>query len=346
MVRLFRRGDRRREELLSAYVDGELTAAEEREVEEVLASSEDARRELAALQATVDLVGQLPELDLPRSFALDAAPKRRWTLWWPSVRMTGLATSVATMLLVGLVAGDMLNVLEQARFGADDAEYASDESAFTAAASAPAPEAMAGVAMDGPATPEPPMARAGRAAMVAPATQEPESAAAESGHQQGESSADAPVAAAAQALPAAPAAAVAKRVAEESDSDTSAPAAGRMMTTESSEEPETAEQQAMEDEAPETAATAASEEPAEAMQGIVAADESQEHEPVPSESPPTAMPLLAAEEAPDVLDDFADTEREVFELPLAELQIVTAITIVLLTGATLVAVLRRRRSVP
>ena len=56
MVRLFGREDRRREQLLSAYVDGEVTAEEAREVEELLASSEDARRELAELQATVDLV--------------------------------------------------------------------------------------------------------------------------------------------------------------------------------------------------------------------------------------------------------------------------------------------------
>ena len=156
MVRLFGREDRRREQLLSAYVDGEVTAEEAREVEELLASSGDARRELAELQATVDLVRGLPELALPRSFALDAAPKKGWTLWWPSVRMTGLATSVATMLLVGLVAGDMLDVLEQARFGGDDSGYASDESAFAAAAApAAAPESAAAAAMDAPASPEP-----------------------------------------------------------------------------------------------------------------------------------------------------------------------------------------------
>ena len=138
MVRLFGRVERRRRELLSAYLDGELTAQESREVEENLASSEDARNELAGLQATVDLVRQLPDLDTPRSFVLDAAPKKPWTLWWPSVRTTGLATSVATMLLVGLVAGDMLNVLTQTQFGGDDSagvyEYAPDDSAPAAEA--------------------------------------------------------------------------------------------------------------------------------------------------------------------------------------------------------------------
>ena len=89
MVRLFGREDRRRHELLSAYVDGEVTAEEAREVEDLLETSEDARRELAELQATVNLVRGLPELEPPRSFALDAAPKKRWTLWWPSVRATG-----------------------------------------------------------------------------------------------------------------------------------------------------------------------------------------------------------------------------------------------------------------
>ena len=145
MVRLFGRPERRRRELLSAYLDGELTAQESREVEENLAASEDARNELAGLQATVDLVRQLPQLDTPRSFALDAAPKKPWTLWWPSVRTTGLATSVATMLLVGLVAGDMLNVLTQTQFGGDDSagvyEYAPDD---------PAPAAEAAMAMEEP----------------------------------------------------------------------------------------------------------------------------------------------------------------------------------------------------
>ena len=155
MVRLFGREDRRREQLLSAYVDGEATAEEACEVEELLASSGDARRELAEIQATVDLVRGLPELELPRSFALDAAPKKRWTLWWPSVRMTGLATSVATMLLVGLVAGDMLDVLVQTQTMYDE-EYASDsEPAVAAAAPARAPESAAAAAMDAPASPEP-----------------------------------------------------------------------------------------------------------------------------------------------------------------------------------------------
>ena len=340
MARLFKREARRREELLSAYVDGELTASEEREVEELLASSEDARRELAELQATVDLVAQLPELGLPRSFALDAAPKPRWTLWWPSVRTTGLATSVATMLLVGLVAGDMLNVLEQARFGVDDSEYASDYSAFTAAEMAPAQESVAASAMEAPATPAPPMALAERTVMDASAVPEPESATTESDDGQSDSSADAPVAAAAPALPAVPAAAAAKSVAEDEDSEAPTPVAARMVAAEPSEDLVTAEQQAMEDEATQTTATDSA-----AMQETVAADVSEEDAPELREAPQAGMAPSAEDAAPPATVDFAETDAEGLDLPLAELQIVVAIVAVVLGGATLVAVRRRRMSV-
>ena len=307
MVRLFGREDRRREQLLSAYVDGEVTAEEAREVEELLASSEDARRELAELQATVDLVRGLPDLDLPRSFALDAAPKKRWTTWWPSVRMTGLATSVATMLLVGLVAGDMLDVLEQARFGGDDSEYASDESAFAAAAApAPAPESAEEAAMDAPASPEPEVA-----VMKSVASQD-ESAAA----------------------PAARAAA-APRMAKVESSDEPAAAmqqdtteeAPQASAAETSEEPLVAMKQVAEEEASQTFEAQSSEEPTVAKQQAIAQDV-----PVPAEE-------IQADEV------FDDPESDGITLPLVELQIGAALVAVALGGATLVAVRRRRRSV-
>ena len=291
MVRLFGREDRRREQLLSAYVDGEVTAEEAREVEELLASSEDARRELAELQATIDLVRGLPELELPRSFALDAAPKKRWTLWWPSVRTTGLATSVATMLLVGLVAGDMLDVLEQARFGGVDSEYASDESAFAAAAvPAPAPESAAAAALDAPASPEP------EAAVMKSVAGQDESV----------------------PVPAAPAVAAPRMAAAE------APQASEV---ESREEPLVAMKQAVAEEAPQASEVESSEEPTVAKQQAIAQD----------------VPVLAEESQADEV--FDDPEEDGITLPLVELQVVAAIVVVILSGATLVAVRRRKRSV-
>ena len=310
MARLFGREDRRRHELLSAYVDGEVTAEEAREVEELLASSEDARRELAELQATVDLVRGLPELELPRSFALDAAPKKRWTLWWPSVRTTGLATSVAAMLLVGLVAGDMLNVLEQAQFGGDDSEYVSDAPAFDAAV-APVPAAQESEAVS---------------AMDAPASPEPEAALMQSAAVQEES----------PQVPAAPAA-----------------AAPRMAKVESSEEAATAMQQVAAEEAPQADQAESDEEPQVAMQSVMSADEPQADEADSSDEPLAAMQQATTENGEIIKEDTVvdyygidDGDTEGITLPLVEFQVVTAIVVVVLVGATLVAVLRRRRSVP
>jgi hypothetical protein len=310
MVRLFGREDRRREQLLSAYVDGEVTAEEAREVEELLASSGDARRELAELQATVDLVRGLPELALPRSFALDAAPKKGWTLWWPSVRMTGLATSVATMLLVGLVAGDMLDVLEQARFGGDDSaemyDFASDDSTFAAAAPAAAPESAAAAAMDAPTSPEP------EAAVMKSVASQDESV----------------------PVPAAPAAA-APRMAKVESSDEPAAAmqqdtteeAPQASEVESREEPLVAMQQDMTEEAPQADAAQSSEEPPVTKQHAITQDE----------------PVTAEESQVDEV--FDDPEGDRITLPLVELQIGAALVAVALGGATLVAVRRRRSSV-
>ena len=307
MVRLFGRAERRRRELLSAYVDGEVTAEEAREVEELLETSEGARRELAELRATIDLVRGLPELEPPRSFALDAAPEKRWTLWWPSVRTTGLATSVAAMLLVALVAGEMLNVLEQARFGGDDSEYASDESAFAAApAAAAAQEAMAGAAMLAPATPESEVALMESAALQEESPQ-------------------------VQAAP--------------------APAAARMAKAESSEEPAVAMQQASTEEAAQADQAEASEEPQAAMQQGMAADAPQADEAESSEEPVVAMQQASTDEGEIIKGDSVvdyyeidDRDPEGIALPLVEFQVVTAIVVVVLVGATLVAVIRRRRS--
>ena len=309
MVRLFGRAEQRRHELLSAYVDGEVTAEEAREVEDLLETSEGARRELAELQATVDLVRGLPELEPPRSFALDAAPEKRWTPWWPSVRTTGLATSVAAMLLVALVAGDMLNVLEQAQFGADEEamqDSAFDDSAFVAAPAAAAPEAMAGAVMLAPATPEPEVALMESAAVQEESPQ-------------------------VQAAPAA--------------------AAARMAKAESSEEPVAAMQEASTEEAAQADQAESDEEPQVAMQSVMSADEPEADEAESSEEPLAAMQQAATDdgeiiEGDSVVDyyEIDDKDPEGITLPLVEFQVVTAIVVVVLVGATLVAVIRRRRS--
>ena len=338
MVRLFGRAEQRRHELLSAYVDGEVTAEEAREVEEFLETSEDAGRELSELQATVDLVRGLPELDLPRSFALDAAPKKRWTMWWPSVRTTGLATSVAAMLLVALVAGDMLNVLEQARFGGDDSEYASDDSGFPLAAAPSVAQESAGVAsMDAPAPPEPEAAVMKSLATQDESVQAPAApAAAAPGMARIESSEEP-----------APAAAMQQDTAEE---------APEAMAAETTEEPVAAMRQAVAEEAPQAATVESSEEPVvamrqaeaeEALQADAAESSDEQLAAVQQKMEEESLEAVSRQLAQEVQADevFDEPETDSVTLPLAELQIVAAILAIVLSGATLVAVRRRRRSV-
>jgi hypothetical protein len=58
-------------ELLSAYLDGQLTEAERSALEARLQQDADLRRQLAQLRATVDLLRALPELSAPRDFSLN-----------------------------------------------------------------------------------------------------------------------------------------------------------------------------------------------------------------------------------------------------------------------------------
>lgn len=141
--------------MLSSYVDGQLTEAEAAEVLRHLDSCGDCREELEALRATVGLLRTLPELDAPRSFAvtrsqLGARTRRAPRIVWA----TRAATSVAAVLLVVVVLGDVMSV------GDGDVETRSDATDMAAPApareseSAPAPpESPAGAERLGDAAP-------------------------------------------------------------------------------------------------------------------------------------------------------------------------------------------------
>ena len=110
---------RRTRVLLSSYVDGEVSASERRRVEAHAAGCSDCRDEIESLRATVELVRALPELELPRSFELTRLPEKEpstmFGVWAPR-----LATSVAGLLLVALLAADFAGTLTQ--FGGFDEE--------------------------------------------------------------------------------------------------------------------------------------------------------------------------------------------------------------------------------
>ncbi len=90
-------------ELLSAYLDNEVTPTERAELERRLEQEPALRQELAELGATRAIVREQPWLSPPRSFALTpemvGQRRRRWPLagWWQP--LSGLAALVLVMLI-------------------------------------------------------------------------------------------------------------------------------------------------------------------------------------------------------------------------------------------------------
>ena len=101
-----RAGHRRMWELLSPYLDGEVSPRGRERVEQHLATCEACRQELEELRATVNLVQALPQVAPPRAFTLAEAPSRGFRL--PALPWGGpLATATAVMLFTLLVLGDL-----------------------------------------------------------------------------------------------------------------------------------------------------------------------------------------------------------------------------------------------
>lgn len=118
MVRLFTRQAREREqrdELLSAYLDDQLSAGERARLEAQLATDPALRAELDTLRHTVALVRDLPPVPIPRNFILPqtvaarprpvrrARPRRAW-----AAPLLTAATAVVSLVFVVVLAGDLL----------------------------------------------------------------------------------------------------------------------------------------------------------------------------------------------------------------------------------------------
>ena len=63
-------------ELLSSYIDGEVTDAERARVEEHLATCDACREELESLRWTVSVLAEMPEVQTSRSFVFSTPPDR------------------------------------------------------------------------------------------------------------------------------------------------------------------------------------------------------------------------------------------------------------------------------
>lgn len=111
--RKFTAGSSISDELLSAYLDGEVTPEERALVERSLTSGDAAWR-LDALRQTVAWVGQLPRVPLPHSFTLseaDVLPVRSGQPWWRAFLSPVFlrnATAVATMLFLVVLVGNLI----------------------------------------------------------------------------------------------------------------------------------------------------------------------------------------------------------------------------------------------
>jgi len=131
MLRLFRRGrdeEERRDELLSAYLDDELSEDERERLEVRLSDDPVLRAELRAMHRTVSLVRELPRVETPRNFLVTesmverrspareargwgtsrapAKPQRRARAW--AAPLLTVATVAVSLLFIVVLAGDLL----------------------------------------------------------------------------------------------------------------------------------------------------------------------------------------------------------------------------------------------
>ncbi len=100
--------ERIRQELLSAYIDGELSSEERELVEAHLSECEECARDLRTLRRTVELLGELPTLRVPRSFAIPVPAAKSITRLSRAYAFLRVATALAVLLLAIVWAGDVL----------------------------------------------------------------------------------------------------------------------------------------------------------------------------------------------------------------------------------------------
>ncbi len=101
----------RLEEMISAYIDNELSPQEQTEVESHLTTCADCAWHLRTLRQTVAMVKELPTVPVPRSFTIREA---RPGGFWPGLRFPRLhlylkgATALVALLLILMVAGEVV----------------------------------------------------------------------------------------------------------------------------------------------------------------------------------------------------------------------------------------------
>ena len=119
-------------ELLSSYIDGEVTDAERARVEEHLATCDACREEIESLRWTVSVLAEMPEVQTSRSFVFSTPPDR--TPERPRlVTVTRWAASAAAVLLVALVLSEVVARLVGSDLSPDMASLADEDAESPAA---------------------------------------------------------------------------------------------------------------------------------------------------------------------------------------------------------------------
>src|SRR5450432_2233959 len=90
-------------ELLSAYVDNQLSAADRTQLEARFESEPALRATLNDLRRTIVVLKASPSLTPPRNFTLDVARYRRDAPWWARYQTMQLMGAIGTMAGVVLV---------------------------------------------------------------------------------------------------------------------------------------------------------------------------------------------------------------------------------------------------
>ncbi|MBI3359793.1 MAG: hypothetical protein HY023_01630 [Chloroflexi bacterium] len=105
-------------ELLSAYLDNQLSPADKTQLERRLAAEPELGEVLAGLRATLRALRSLPVVKVPRNFMLEPKVYGRPAARRPSPVTLGWATALATFLFVVVVAGDFISRAQPLYFAA------------------------------------------------------------------------------------------------------------------------------------------------------------------------------------------------------------------------------------